>query len=374
MSAAAPRLWPPRELAERLQAPDADEAFSFVADPAESPGCLVLDLGNGAGALGTQALERLLLRLPTLMCVTVALGEALDEPPVARLAAACDVVVPDLSALAELRRGFERTPIAALALVQLLRATSHRSIHDALVAESFAYSTLQSGREFQEWLRRRHGAESSAIREPRFRATRIVGETGPACRLERDRGRLEIRLCRPARHNAFSRAMRDDLCEALHLAASDPSLEEVVLCGEGASFCSGGDLDEFGSFPDPAMAHAIRTTRSPARLIAALAPRMRAEVHGACIGAGVELPAFTHHVTASEDAYFALPEVGLGLVPGAGGTASLPARIGRQRTAWLGLSGARIDAATALAWGLVDEVRLGQHGSSAPPGPSGAWG
>jgi enoyl-CoA hydratase/carnithine racemase len=166
--------------------------------------------------------------------------------------------------------------------------------------------------------------------------------------------------------------MRDDLCEALQLAASDPSLEEIVLCGEGASFCSGGDLDEFGSFPDPATAHAIRTTRSPARLIAALAPRMRAEVHGACIGAGVELPAFTHHVTAREDSYFALPEVGLGLVPGAGGTASLPARIGRQRTAWLALSGARIDAATALAWGLVDEVRLGQHGSAPPPGSSGA--
>jgi len=370
LSGALPRLWQPHELAERLQAPDADEAFSCVADPVEGSGCLVLDLENGAGSLGTGALERLRARIPTLPCVTVALGEALDEPLVARLAAGCDVVVPDRSALTALRRGFERTPIAALALVQLLRATPHRSIHDALVAESFAYSTLQSGREFQEWLRRRHGAESAEIREPPFRAPRFVEETGPTCRLERDRDRLEIRLSRPARHNAFSRAMRDDLCEALQLAASDPSLQEVVLCGEGASFCSGGDLDEFGSFPDPAAAHAIRTTRSPARWIAALASRMRAEVHGACIGAGVELPAFTHHVTASEDACFALPEVGLGLVPGAGGTASLPARIGRQRTAWLALSGARIDAATALAWGLVDEVRLGQHETAEAPGSS----
>lgn len=362
MSGAAPCLWRPRELADRLQAPDADEAFSCVADPVEGSGCLVLDLENGAGSLGTEPLDRLLARIPTLPCVTIALGEALDEPPVARLAAGCDVVVPDRSVLARLRRGFESTPIAALALVQLLRAAPRRSIHDALVAESFAYSTLQSGREFQEWLRRRRGAGSAPPDQPT-----IVPETGPACRLERDRSRLEIRLSRPDRHNAFSRAMRDDLCEALQLAASDPSLEEIVLCGEGASFCSGGDLDEFGSFPDPAAAHAIRMTRSPARLIAALAPRMRAEVHGACLGAGVELPAFTRHVTAREDAYFALPEVGLGLVPGAGGSASLPARIGRQRTAWLGLSGARIDAATALAWGLVDEVRLGQHEPTATP-------
>lgn len=179
--------------------------------------------------------------------------------------------------------------------------------------------------------------------------------------MERDRNRLDIRLTRPEKHNAFSRAMRDGVSEALQLALADPSIEEVVLSGEGDSFCSGGDLDEFGSFPDPAEAHVIRTTRSPALLLSRLGDRARVEVHGACIGAGAELPAFTKHVIASEDAFFQLPEVGLGLVPGAGGTASLPRRIGRQRTAWLGLSGARIDARTALDWGLVDEVRLGQH-------------
>jgi enoyl-CoA hydratase/carnithine racemase len=51
-----------------------------------------------------------------------------------------------------------------------------------------------------------------------------------------------------------------------------------------------------------------------------------------------------------------LPEVGMGLIPGAGGTATLPRRIGRHRTAWLGLTGQAIDAATGLAWNLVDEV------------------
>jgi len=110
----------------------------------------------------------------------------------------------------------------------------------------------------------------------------------------------------------------------------------------GESFCSGGDLDEFGSLSNPAEAHAIRTTRSPALLAARLAGRLRVEVHGACLGAGIELPAFADRVVAEEGAYFQLPEVALGLVPGAGGTVSLPRRIGRQRTAWFGLSGQRL--------------------------------
>jgi enoyl-CoA hydratase/carnithine racemase len=84
---------------------------------------------------------------------------------------------------------------------------------------------------------------------------------------------------------------------------------------------------------------------------------VRCELQGACVGAGVELPAFAAQVSASEDAFFQLPELAMGLVPGAGGTVSLPRRIGRQRTAWLALSGQRLDAETALAWGLVDELR-----------------
>jgi enoyl-CoA hydratase/carnithine racemase len=336
-------VWSVRELSELLIAPDAGEWLS----PLDGPGTLALDLGPGASAISSRDRERLLEELPLLPCVTVALFEGPGDPRVRALAAACDVTVPDRAALESLGAGFGHTPVAALAFVQLLRGAPRRSIHEALIAESFVYSTLQAGAEFRAWLAER-----------RARAGKPAIDEGPACRLERDRGRLDIRLTRSRKHNAFSRGMRDELTEALQLAISDPSIEEVVLSGEGESFCSGGDLDEFGSFPDPAEAHVIRTTRSPALLISKLSGRIRAEVHGACIGAGAELPAFTDHVVAGEDAFFCLPEVGLGLVPGAGGTASLPRRIGRQRTAWLGLSGARIDAATALAWGLVDEVRL----------------
>jgi enoyl-CoA hydratase len=340
------RCWSVAELGRLLIAPDAGERFS----PIEGPGFLVLDLAATSSAQANPWRGALLEQLPVLPCVTIAIeGDPLEES-MRPLALACDVVLRDRAELEPLLEGFSRTPIAALAFVQLLRSSSPSSTYAGLVAESFVYSTLQSGAEFASWLTAR--SRNPSMRPP---------DEGPACRLERDAGRLEITLARPIRHNAFSREMRDALVEALQLALADSSIEEIVLRGDGDSFCSGGDLDEFGSLPDPAKAHAIRTTRSPALLIGRLSDRVRVEVHGACLGAGIELPAFADRVVATEDAFFQLPEVGLGLIPGAGGTVSLPPRIGRQRTAWFGLSGRRIDAQTALAWGLVDEVRLGQH-------------
>ena len=87
---------------------------------------------------------------------------------------------------------------------------------------------------------------------------------------------------------------------------------------------------------------------------------MTVHLHGACVGAGIELAAFAGTVTATEDATMALPEVGMGLIPGAGGTASLPQRIGAARTAWLALTGTRLNAQTARRWGLVDRVEQGK--------------
>ena len=111
----------------------------------------------------------------------------------------------------------------------------------------------------------------------------------------------------------------------LRLALADPDLR-VVLSGTGPSFSSGGELSEFGTFPDPVTAHLVRLTRSAARLLARIGARVDAHVHGACLGAGVELAAFAGRVVASRDAVFGLPELSFGLVPGAGGTASLPPR------------------------------------------------
>ena len=103
---------------------------------------------------------------------------------------------------------------------------------------------------------------------------------------------------------------------------------------------------------------------SPARLLARLGTRVSFFVHGACIGSGIELPAFAARLVAHPETFFQLPELQMGLIPGAGGTVSIARRIGRQRTAWMVLTGRRITARTALEWGLVDAL---VDVSSAPP-------
>ena len=134
----------------------------------------------------------------------------------------------------------------------------------------------------------------------------------------------------------------------------------MVLAGKGPSFCSGGDLDEFGSFDDPATAHVARTRYSPAlaldELASRLGKRLQAHVHGQVLGSGLEMAAFCGRVVAHPDCQIGLPELALGLIPGAGGTVSITRRIGRWRTAYLVLSGQVVSAKRALEWGLVDEV------------------
>jgi enoyl-CoA hydratase/carnithine racemase len=175
-------------------------------------------------------------------------------------------------------------------------------------------------------------------------------------RVERRGTVLTLTLTRPERLNALDARMRDDLAEALNVAAADSSVTGVELRGEGRAFCAGGDLDEFGSRSDPASAHVIRLERSVARALSRLVAETVAYVHGPTVGSGIEMAAFCDRVVAAADTQIALPEIGLGLVPGAGGTVSLPRRIGRLRTAWLAFSGATIGAAQAKQWGLVDTL------------------
>jgi enoyl-CoA hydratase/carnithine racemase len=174
-------------------------------------------------------------------------------------------------------------------------------------------------------------------------------------RLDRVGDVLTVALHRPSRHNAFNREMRDGLVEALLIAQFDPALT-VHLVGDGPSFCSGGDLDEFGLATDLAAAHLVRVRQSAGACVDRVRDRVTARLHGACIGAGIEIPAFAHRVEAEQSARIQLPELRMGLVPGAGGTVSLPRRIGRWRTAFLVLSGLPLDAVTARRWGLVDEI------------------
>jgi enoyl-CoA hydratase/carnithine racemase len=173
--------------------------------------------------------------------------------------------------------------------------------------------------------------------------------------VHRDGDVLDVVLNRPSRHNAFGVSVRNGLLEALSVAELDSSVTEVRLRGEGPSFSSGGDLDEFGTASDVARAHTTRLVASAGWAVHRIRDRVRPLLHGACLGAGIEVPAFATRVCARDDAYFGLPELRFGLVPGAGGTVSVTRRIGRHRTAWLALTGQRIDLGTALAWGLVDE-------------------
>jgi hypothetical protein len=254
-----------------------------------------------------------------------------------------DVVPRHDDDLAAIERAVREHPDAAIALAVLLRGTPARSIGEGLAAESAVYSMLQAGADHQRWLARRASRRRDA-----------GGGGGPVA-LTRDGDELRVVLQRPGRRNAFSTAMRDGLAAALAVAVADRSVA-VTIEGDGPAFCSGGDLDEFGHATDAPAAHVVRLRRSVGRMLAAVADRTTVCVHGACIGAGVELPAFARRLVARPDAHFRLPELSMGLVPGAGGTVSLPRRIGPQRTALLALTGSTLDVATAADWGLVDEV------------------
>lgn len=298
-----------------------------------------MDLDTTSPGEPTQSARHSVRTVPG---VIVGVARSDPSPSSAAWADLIDVVVTSSDGqLDGLLSSVAGRPKAAAALALLLRRTGD-DIEDGLVAESAAYSMLQSGPEFAAW---RAGRP----------AVTPAPESDPPLTVTRDGDRLTVTLSRPGRHNALDTAMRDALAEALSLGLADTTAR-VVLEGDGPSFCSGGDLDQFGSAPDPASAHLIRLTRSPAALAARLGPRLEARVHGACLGAGVELAAFAGRVVADPDTFFALPELALGLIPGSGGTVSLPRRIGRHRTAWLALTGERIAADRALDWGLVDEV------------------
>ncbi len=252
------------------------------------------------------------------------------------------VGVPDVDAAVDtIRRRVAERPLASAALARLLPRVVETDVPNGLVLESRTFSELLAGPELASWLDAR-GAPRPADDPHRVQ-------------LERTGDELTITLDRPARRNAYDAAMRDALLEALEVARLDPDVR-VTLRGAGPDFCAGGDLDEFGTAQDLDAAHRTRVAASPGALVHALRDRVTVHVHGHAVGSGIEIAAFAGHVRASADARFGLPEVAMGLVPGAGGTVSLSRRIGRHRLLWWGLTGAVLDATTAHRWGIVDEL------------------
>jgi enoyl-CoA hydratase/carnithine racemase len=313
------------ELDARLLAAGPAAVRAALADRLGEPNLVVLGDPGPVDPAGVLALRE-------LPAVVAARG-----PVDPRLAPALDLVLDDGAHLELVAAGFARAPVAAVAAALLLR-TGDDDWWAGLVRESATYSMLQGSAEFRRWREGHAAAVADPEPEPRVRVTVHDRVT-------------ELTLSRPSRHNALDRRMRDELHAALDDAAGP-----VVLLGEGPSFCSGGDLDEFGTLPDPAVAHLVRLTRSVAALIHAARERVVVGLHGMCLGAGIELPAFARHVVAADDARLGLPELGLGLVPGAGGTVSVPARVGRHRALALLLTDGTIPSPVALEWGLVDEV------------------
>lgn len=243
---------------------------------------------------------------------------------------------------ARLRAAMAENPQASALLLDLLRR-DHLQFDDAIMLESLAFSSLLGGTEFARWLARR--GPSSALAEPAEPVT-----------YTRTADAVTLTLRSTIAHNAYSAHMRDALCHALDTCLVDPTAPTVRIISAGRAFCTGGGTWEFGTAPDLAQAHAIRMEQSAAARISALGQRVTIEINGAAIGSGIEIAAAAGRVVAGSKAWFQLPERAMGLIPGAGGTATIPRRVGRHRAAWMVLSGRRVDAATALHWGLIDAI------------------
>lgn len=255
-------------------------------------------------------------------------------------------VVPERvdDAITRIRAVCGNAPIAATVLARVLRLGDILPFDAALEVESLAYSTLLVGAEFAAWRKARPPGGADDGRD----------EGGVV--YARDGDQVTLSLAAPSTRNAMTAAMRDALYEALVNVLEDPSLPMVVLQGQGRCFSTGGHLPEFGVARDVAAAHIIRSERSCSRILHLLEDRATVRLHGACIGSGIEVPAAAGFRIATPATFAQLPELTMGLIPGAGGTVTLPRAIGRHRTMWLALTAQRMNARQGLAWGLYHAV------------------
>jgi enoyl-CoA hydratase len=174
---------------------------------------------------------------------------------------------------------------------------------------------------------------------------------------EKRDGIAYVTLNRPRVLNAFSVKMRDDLYEVLSAIKIDDEVKVVIVKGAGEkAFCAGADLTEFLTAPSVVKAKRIRGVRDLWRLFVSIPQPLIAALHGYVFGSGMEISLFCDLRIASDDVVFGLPEVGLGIIPGAGGTQTLPRVMGLSRTLDMLLTGRRLCAAEALDAGLVNRV------------------
>jgi enoyl-CoA hydratase/carnithine racemase len=166
-----------------------------------------------------------------------------------------------------------------------------------------------------------------------------------------------LTLNRPDVRNAINLRMREELWEVTHAVQDDPDVRVVVFKGAGErAFSAGADISEFGTAPSVVEARRARRERDLWGFMLSMEMPLVAAIQGYALGAGIELPMCCDIRIASEDARLGLPEVGLGYIPSAGGTQTLPRHVPPGIAMQMILTGDPIDAQTALRYGLVQRV------------------
>jgi enoyl-CoA hydratase/carnithine racemase len=166
-----------------------------------------------------------------------------------------------------------------------------------------------------------------------------------------------ITLNRPKALNAYNVRMRDELYEALGAIRDDDEIRVTILKGAGEkAFCAGADLTEFLTAPPPVFAREARFGRDVWGRFLSIHKPFIAAMHGYVLGSGIEMSLCCDIRLCSEDASFGLPEVGLGIIPAAGGSQTLPRIIGRANAHDILMSGRWIKADEAKRIKLVNRV------------------
>lgn len=174
---------------------------------------------------------------------------------------------------------------------------------------------------------------------------------------EKENRIASVTLNRPEALNAYCIQMRDELFEILGAIKADDEVRVVIFKGAGdKAFCAGADLTEFLTAPPPVKARKVRFERDVWKLFLSLPQPVIAALHGYVLGSGIEIALCCDIRLASSDVKLGLPEIGLGIIPAAGGTQTLPRVIGRSRALEMLLTNRWIGAEEALQFQLVNRV------------------
>ena len=165
-----------------------------------------------------------------------------------------------------------------------------------------------------------------------------------------------VSLNRPTVLNAYNLRMRDELYQVLEAVRDDSDVKIAVLRGGGRAFCVGADLTEFGTAPSQIIAREVRWERDVWGLILSISKPLIASMHGYCLGLGLELALLCDLRIAAQDAVLGMPEIGLGMLPSAGGTQTLSRVLGVSYALEMLLTGRYLTASEALDLGLVGRV------------------